>query len=100
LVANALRHGRGPIQAQVGPGERYAVLWVEDAGSGFALERVKRPRRGQLGGRGILIASSLARSISVARVSGNRFRVTAELPVRFSVPDSDTASGAIESSFD
>jgi anti-sigma regulatory factor (Ser/Thr protein kinase) len=82
LLANALTHGRGSIQASIGPGEPYAILYVEDAGTGFALERVQQPVRGQLGGRGILIAKSLARSMYAAHVSAGRFRVTVELPVR------------------
>jgi anti-sigma regulatory factor (Ser/Thr protein kinase) len=82
LVANALKHGRGSVQAYVGPGAPFAILWVEDAGEGFALERVVQPIRGQLGGRGILIARSLARSIRAAHVDAGRFRVTVELPVR------------------
>ncbi|MGP6156284.1 MAG: hypothetical protein ACLPYS_01900 [Vulcanimicrobiaceae bacterium] len=54
------------------------------AGEGFALEHVRPPVRGQLGGRGILIAKSLARSVQTARVGGERFRVTVELPIRLS----------------
>ncbi len=82
LIANALTHGRGPVRSSLGPGPTCAILWVEDAGEGFALERVALPARGQCAGRGIFIAKSLARSIHVARVKGDRFRVTVELPVR------------------
>jgi anti-sigma regulatory factor (Ser/Thr protein kinase) len=82
LIANAVTHGRGSVQAYVGPGVPFAILWVEDAGEGFALERVEPPVSGQLGGRGLLIAKSLARSINAARVADDRFRVTVELPVR------------------
>jgi anti-sigma regulatory factor (Ser/Thr protein kinase) len=85
LVANALTHGRGTVQASVCPGAPYAVLWVEDAGEGFTLDHVQQPVRGQLGGRGILIAKSLARSIHTARVGHDRFRVTVELPVQLPV---------------
>lgn len=82
LVANALTHGRGSVHAYVGPGSPHAILWVEDDGDGFSLEHVQQPTRGQLGGRGILIARSLSHSLSVGRAANQRFRVTVELPVQ------------------
>jgi anti-sigma regulatory factor (Ser/Thr protein kinase) len=85
LVANALLHGRGAVRSSVAPGDTCAILWVEDAGEGFALEGVRQPVQGQVGGRGIFIAKSLARSIRTARVGPDRFRVTVELPVRLTV---------------
>jgi anti-sigma regulatory factor (Ser/Thr protein kinase) len=86
LMANALTHGRGTVQACVSRGAQHAILWVEDAGAGFALEGVAQPVRGQVGGRGILIVKALARSIRAGRVEDERFRVTVELPIRLASP--------------
>jgi signal transduction histidine kinase len=83
LISNALNHGRGSVQAVVAAAAPHAILWVEDAGEGFAPELVKQPLRGGPGGRGILIVSALARTLQAARVEGGRFRITVELPVRF-----------------
>jgi anti-sigma regulatory factor (Ser/Thr protein kinase) len=91
LVANALTHGRGLVEACVGPGSRCAILWVEDAGEGFVLERVPKPVSGKLCGRGIYIVTRLAPSVHVGRVEGDRFRVTAELPVRLTDCSGDAA---------
>jgi anti-sigma regulatory factor (Ser/Thr protein kinase) len=82
LIANAVTHGRGTVQAYLRPSSPHAILWVEDEGEGFSLDLVPEPVRGQLGGRGILIAKSLARSIHATRVGNERFRVTVELPIQ------------------
>jgi anti-sigma regulatory factor (Ser/Thr protein kinase) len=86
LVANALTHGRGAVRSCLTSGDTCAILWVEDAGQGFALEQVEQPAHSQVGGRGIFIAQSLARSIRAARIGSDRFRITVELPIRFAMP--------------
>jgi anti-sigma regulatory factor (Ser/Thr protein kinase) len=80
LIANALKHGRGRVRAQLSVGSPYAVLCVQDDGNGFTLEHVRTPEKTQLGGRGLFIVKLLAPSLRVAR-DADGFRVIAELPV-------------------
>lgn len=82
LIVNAVQHGVGPVRAHVGPGEKCAVLCVEDDGPGFVLEEVRAPTSWTGGGRGIFLSRRLARSLRVTRIEGDGCRVTAELPIR------------------
>jgi len=83
LVANAMKYGREPIVAWVDYGQSHAMLYVEDSGDCFSLTQVGSAGPQQIGGRGIQIASCLARSLRIDHLAGSRCRVTVELPARF-----------------
>jgi len=81
LVGNAVKYGREPISVWVEPGPSHALLHVSDCGNCFDLARLRTADPGEIGGRGVTIASALARSLTV-RVHDSECCVTAELPVR------------------
>jgi len=63
LVANAVRHGRGPIWVSLDWSAEEPVLTVRDVGHGFTMpDRFFLPPATSPGGRGLYIVSQLARS--------------------------------------
>jgi Histidine kinase-like ATPase domain len=56
LAANAITHGRPPVELQILPGRRQVKLLVVDHGTGQPVSRPASPD--SLGGRGLLVVSA------------------------------------------
>lgn len=79
LVANTLRHARGPVEVRLDV-DGHAQLVVRDRGPGF----VPAPREAgdhDEHGRGLFIVRCLASDVRVVRIPGGGTEIRATLPV-------------------
>lgn len=67
LVSNAVRHAKSKVNVAAVIGE-VAVLRVADDGSGFSSDRVKPQPYDAAGGRGLYIATTIARELKVEQI--------------------------------
>jgi anti-sigma regulatory factor (Ser/Thr protein kinase) len=85
LVGNVVRHAPGPIYVEIVWEGATAVLRVVDEGPGFDWDGLPTlPSMFAESGRGLFIASSVAESLQVSRLSGSGTQATARLPVYLS----------------
>lgn len=81
LVTNAMEHTDGPVWVSVDWGAAQPVLSVYDLGAGFGLDEPVAPPDDQITGRGLLIATHLVPSLTVAARRSGGSKAVAPLPV-------------------
>lgn len=81
LVTNAFEHGGGSVWVSVDWTGEYPDLTVRDLGPSFDLQSLETPDDRAARGRGLSIASSLARDIEIAARDGGGAKVSATLDV-------------------
>jgi anti-sigma regulatory factor (Ser/Thr protein kinase)/GAF domain-containing protein len=80
LLGNAIRHGRGSIQASLTWAEGNPIVHVLDEGPGYRSGAAHLPPRLSESGRGLFIVGSIAEDFSVVRRAGGGSHARAVLP--------------------
>lgn len=81
LLANVVRHARGPAEVSLTWTDRYPVLTVRDQGPGFVPGVHLPDDPGAEGGRELYLASQLAQQLTISPLRPRGCEVVAELAV-------------------